>query len=57
MYQYGDVDIRLLQDILGHESISTTEIYTHLDEKQLEDAVASNPLANEMPEKKHHSQD
>ncbi|MCX8131833.1 MAG: tyrosine recombinase XerC [Clostridia bacterium] len=46
MYRYGNVDIRALQEILGHESISTTEIYTHLDNKQLKDAVDSNPLAN-----------
>ena len=46
MYQYGNVDIRALQEILGHESISTTEIYTHLDNKQLKKAVDSNPLSN-----------
>lgn len=46
MYKYGKVDIRALQEILGHESISTTEIYTHLDKQQLRDAVDSNPLAN-----------
>jgi len=46
MYKHGNVDIRSLQEILGHESISTTEIYTHVDNKQLKDAVASNPLAN-----------
>ena len=46
MYRYGNVDIRALQRILGHESISTTEIYTHVDDSQLRNAVFSNPLAN-----------
>ena len=46
MYKYGHVDIRALQELLGHESISTTEIYTHLDTQQLKNAVDSNPLSN-----------
>jgi site-specific recombinase XerD len=46
MYKYGKVDIRSLQQILGHESIATTEIYTHIDSDQLHNAVESNPLAN-----------
>jgi len=46
MYQYGNVDIRSLQEILGHESVSTTEIYTHINKDQLKDAVNKNPLAN-----------
>ncbi|NLL04854.1 MAG: tyrosine recombinase XerC [Clostridiaceae bacterium] len=45
MYRYGKVDIRALQELLGHESISTTEIYTHLDKEQLKDAVDKNPLS------------
>lgn len=46
MYKYGNVDIRALQELLGHESISTTEIYTHVDNEQIRNAVESNPLAD-----------
>lgn len=45
MYQAG-VDIRALQEILGHEQLSTTEIYTHLSNEQLQEAVAANPLSS-----------
>ena len=46
MYKYGNVDIRALQELLGHESISTTEIYTHVDNEQIRNAVEDKPLAN-----------
>ena len=46
MYQYGAVDIRILKDILGHENLGTTEIYTHLSNQQMQDAVKSNPLSD-----------
>lgn len=44
MYQYGNVDIRALQELLGHESVATTQIYTHIDKEQLRNAVKQNPL-------------
>lgn len=47
MYQYGDVDMLVLKDLLGHVSTSTTEIYTHLSDKNLKEAADSSPLASE----------
>lgn len=47
MYKYGNVDIRALQQILGHESVATTQIYTHIDDERLRQAVKSNPLSEE----------
>ena len=47
MYQYGDVDILTLKEVLGHSSISTTEIYTHLSNDVVRDAFESNPLASQ----------
>ena len=46
MHQYGNVDIRVLQEILGHENLGTTEIYTHLSNEQIQKALNSNPLSN-----------
>ncbi len=48
MHQSG-VDIRVLQEILGHKQLSTTEIYTHINNDQMRSAVRSNPLANIKP--------
>ncbi len=45
MYQEGGVDVLALKEILGHEQLSTTQIYTHINNKQLEEAVESNPLS------------
>ncbi|MTI48119.1 site-specific tyrosine recombinase/integron integrase [Sporosalibacterium faouarense] len=46
MYKHGNVDIRALQQILGHENVSTTQIYTHIDDERLRKAVKSNPLSS-----------
>lgn len=56
MYQHGNVDTLVLKEILGHKSISTTEIYTHISNDTLKEAMDASPLANiknkKKPEKK-----
>ena len=46
MYQ-GGVDMLALKEILGHENVSTTQIYTHINQQQLRDAVQASPLAGQ----------
>lgn len=46
MYQHGNVDIRVLKDILGHANLGTTQIYTHVSDQQIKQAIDQNPLAN-----------
>lgn len=47
MYQHGNVDVLLLKEILGHENLGTTEIYTHISDAAARKAIESNPLSNE----------
>ena len=44
MYQTGNVDILTLKQLLGHSNVSTTQIYTHLQEFQVRAAIEENPL-------------
>lgn len=50
MYQHGGVDIRALKEILGHANLSTTEIYTHISSRQIEEAAEASPLAHVKPQ-------
>jgi len=51
MYQSGEVDIRVLKDILGHEQLNTTQIYTHVSNEHMEQAMQNNPLSGVRPKK------
>ncbi len=44
MYSTGKVDVRVLKDILGHEQLNTTQIYTHLNDDHIKKAMSENPL-------------
>ena len=50
MYQNG-VDVRTLKEVLGHENLDTTMIYTHVVDQNLRDAAEANPL-NQLARKK-----
>ncbi len=45
MYQMGGVDVRVLKDILGHEQLNTTQIYTHISDEGMRIAMEKNPLS------------
>lgn len=45
-YQYCDADILELKEMLGHENVSTTQIYTHVTDDQLKSLANSSPLNN-----------
>ena len=51
MLQNG-VDVRTLQEVLGHENLNTTQIYTHIDNAELRTAAAANPLSHFSPDEK-----
>lgn len=52
MYRSGHVDVRTLKDILGHEQLNTTQIYTHISNESMENAMSFNPLSSVEPPKK-----
>lgn len=45
MLQNG-VDVRTLQEVLGHDHLNTTQIYTHVDSTELRTAAKANPLSS-----------
>ena len=53
LYQHANVDPLVLKEMLGHENLSTTQIYTHVDNKQVRAAIDQNPLNAPQAEKKN----
>ena len=56
MLQNG-VDVRTLQEVLGHENLNTTQIYTHIDNAELRTAADANPLSSFSPPFPHDNAD
>lgn len=56
MYQHGQVDVMLLKELLGHESLATTQIYTHVANEQIKSAIESNPLSRVKAKEKKSEQ-
>ena len=52
MLQNG-VDVRAVQEVLGHDHLNTTEIYTHIDNESLRVAAKANPLSHVKKSKKN----
>ena len=51
------VDLRTVQEVLGHEHLNTTEIYTHIENTELKIAAEANPLSRPAPKETHHEKD
>lgn len=56
MLQNG-VDVRTLQELLGHEHLNTTQIYTHVDSADLRIAASANPLGRFDPRQSDETED
>ena len=52
LYRSGNADMLALKEILGHEHVSTTEIYTHISDEAIKKAAKSSPLATFKKPKK-----
>ena len=55
MLQNG-VDVRAVQEVLGHDHLNTTQIYTHIDNESLRIAAKANPLSHMKNKRKKDSQ-
>ena len=51
------VDLRTVQEVLGHEHLNTTEIYTHIENTELKIAAEANPLSRPAPKETHYEKD